>query len=294
MAVDLGGTIEVRTRYNGVTISEGGSGGPRCSWRQFSMGEYEDFHDISVVLNEPPLPDVPALPTAREPTAQELAEHDQAQEAYDLEVERRAEAARLEQLRRAQPTNIPWRQAGEVIPHAFYSVYCPGAAAEFVYVAIDTDATVLLDELEGLMRGRIPSPQPDVSPSVEAGGIVNLGMWLAIAPPVVPSRLTAEAGPRWVTMTAAHSVTSFEMGTGDVVVCDGSGDPIVDLDTVEASPVCGYTYRQPSPAGVGFVLSISSEWVLPWVSSSGSGVLSHTQTVAFDYDVDEVQTVGRG
>ncbi|MFN3256058.1 MAG: hypothetical protein ACE37B_10195 [Ilumatobacter sp.] len=292
--MDSGGTFEVRARFNGVVVTEGGSGGPRCSWRRFSTGEYEDFLDITVDVDPLPLPVVPDLPSGREPTLEELEAHRAATEAYEVEVVRRAEAERREQIRRAEPTSVLWRQGGEVIAHGFYGVYCPGAAVDFVYVALDTDDAVLLEEIEALMRGRLPVPAPDVSPGVEVGGIVNVGLWLAIEPPAVPVRLTAEAGPRWVSIVAVHTESVFDMGNGDRVRCGGVGDPIVDLDTVEASPVCGYTYRQPSPAGVGFVLSISSEWVLPWVSSSGSGVLSHTQTVAFDYDVDEVQTVGRG
>ena len=98
-------------------------------------------------------------------------------------------------------------------------------------------------------------------------------------------------------MTPTLATTTFDLGNGDSVTCDGTGVPIEDvypdLDVVEQSPTCGYTYRTSSPEDAPYRLTITTTWELPYESSEGAGEIPPLErTVTVDYDVDEIQTVG--
>ena len=75
------------------------------------------------------------------------------------------------------------------------------------------------------------------------------GLWLAIEEPA-PVTARAEVG---VGVGAGDGdVAWVDVGDGqcsDVVECDGFGDPIVDEDTLEPSPECGYNYEPAVDAG---------------------------------------------
>ena len=154
------------------------------------------------------------------------------------------------------------------------------------------DPGVLAESVYDEVVRQVPVPEPELSPV--GPGFVNLGMWLAVAEPEVVS-VTARAGSVWATTSAALVSTTFDMGDGTVVICDGAGDPIPEskMDAVEASPVCGHTYtgvngREP------FVVTITSSWRVWWVGSGGAGgelgTLDRSSTL--EYDVREIQTVG--
>jgi hypothetical protein len=117
-------------------------------------------------------------------------------------------------------------------------------------------------------------------------------MWLAVEP-IMFEPLTAEAGPVWATLTAAHDSTTFDFGNGDTRTCEGFGTPIVDENTLDEGP-CGYTYRQSSPDDAPYSVGVTTTWNISYTSSGGSGVLDRfNRTATFDHDVDEIQTVGR-
>ena len=157
----------------------------------------------------------------------------------------------------------------------------------------DPDPALVASVLRDRAAREIDPPVVSLSPSDQ--GVVQLGMWLAVADPGA-YEVTASAAPgSWVTARAELSSTVFEMGNGDVVECDGAGDPIPDsaLDSAEPSPVCGYTYRQLN-GGEPFQVRVTSTWSVTWTSSRGTSgtqppiVLSST----LDYPVVEIQTVG--
>lgn len=148
-------------------------------------------------------------------------------------------------------------------------------------------------------RRSIPLPELNLSPAPDAGGVVNLGMWLAVEDPV-PVTARASAGGVWAQVTASLDETVWSMGNGDVVVCDGAGDTIADPTTAEPSPECGYVYRlasTPEHTGTGelvYRLSVTARWQVRLTGSDGRDVvLAPIETVLeVDYPVREVQTVG--
>ena len=147
------------------------------------------------------------------------------------------------------------------------------------------------------VKAQVPSPAMDMSPDPTVGGIVNLGLWLAVDDPGQVS-ITAEVGPVWATVTARFVGTSWSFGNGDTTTCDGLGTPIVDKDIVEQGP-CGYTYRWPSaPKFTGtddlaYHASVTGHWVVTYATSAGtSGTLTPIdRTTPFTYQVREIQTV---
>jgi hypothetical protein len=139
---------------------------------------------------------------------------------------------------------------------------------------------------------QVPLPEPALSPV--GPGFVNLGMWLGVAEPE-PIAVTATAGSVWATTSAELVSTTFDMGDGTTVVCDGAGDPIPEseLESLEPSPVCGHTYtgvngRKP------FVVTITSTWRVSWTGSGGAGgdLGSLDRSSSIEYRVLEIQTVG--
>lgn len=157
------------------------------------------------------------------------------------------------------------------------------------------DPEVLADTLYDEVTEQVPLPRPDLSPV--GPGFVNLGMWLAVEEPA-PISVTARAGAVWATTTASLESTTFDMGDGTVVTCDGAGDPIPDskLDSVDESDDCGHTYTTLGPDGEPFTVTITSTWHVTWVGSGGTGgdlgTLDRTSSV--EYEVLEIQTVGTG
>ena len=169
---------------------------------------------------------------------------------------------------------------------------CPdGAASGFTWV--DTTVTVqdAIDDAVDRARRAVPAPTLDISPPAETGGIVNLGMWLALVAQD-PITVRAEAGPHWAEATVTLASTSWAMGNGDTVTCDGPGEPIVDLDEPGEGP-CGYTYRRSSPDDTPYELTVTATWEVGYRSSGPSGTAgSVDRTVSVAYDVDEIQTLG--
>ncbi len=147
---------------------------------------------------------------------------------------------------------------------------------EFFYAPDGTNVQPPPPTVDDLMPGtydravaQIPLPEPALSPPVEVGSLVNFGVWLAVADPE-PVTARAEVGAVWAQATAMLRLTTFDMGNGDVVECDGAGDPLTPdsplWDTDEQSPLCGYTFEWPSApqfTGTGdlaYHLTVTTHW----------------------------------
>src|SRR6056297_3127863 len=172
---------------------------------------------------------------------------------------------------------------------------CDGGALEFYWSAV-VDAVDLVPDAAARARSRLPLPAPDISPPPDAGGIVNLGLWLAIADPG-PTSARAGLSGAWAEATGTLTGFTVDFGNGDVITCPGLGVPIAavqpDLDTADEGP-CGYTYRASSPDDQPFQMTVTASYAITWTTSDGrSGTLDTSdRSITFDYDVDEIQTVG--
>jgi hypothetical protein len=184
------------------------------------------------------------------------------------------------------------------VPETLYIRHCPEGDS-YVWVPV-VDIDDLIDDASERVSTVLPFPEMNMNPDPAVGGIVNVGLWLAVTDPG-PVSVTAAVGPVWATVTAVYERTTWDMGNGDVVECDGLGVPIVDWNTAEQGP-CGYTYRWPSaPQFTGtddlaYHASVTGHWVVTFSTSTGrSGSLDPIErTTDFNYQVREIQTVGVG
>jgi hypothetical protein len=178
-----------------------------------------------------------------------------------------------------------------------YWRYCPDGDRDFFWVPNRVDVDALISSAYEEVSASLPSPTLDVNPDPSVGGIVNIGLWLAVADPGQVS-ITASVGPVWATVTARYERTEWSMGNGDSVECPGLGTPIVDVDTVEQGP-CGYTYEWPSaPKFTGtddlaYHASVTGHWVISYATSTGrAGSLDPIdRSTDFGYQVREIQTL---
>ena len=174
---------------------------------------------------------------------------------------------------------------------------CPtGSSTDdpFYWAPAAIDPVDLVPDALDRVSSQLAAPTPAINPDATAGGIVNLGMWLAVDDPGTTTARAALAGV-WAQVTANVSSIEFDLGNGDTIECDGLGTPIPDwaLEAPEQGP-CGYTYRQSSPDDQPYQLAITTVYDINWTTSNGtSGSLADIRrTVTVDYDVDEIQTVG--
>lgn len=140
----------------------------------------------------------------------------------------------------------------------------------------------------------LPLPVPNMSPMPDVGSYVNLGLWIAIEDPG-PQGVRITDGPVWA--EAQGTLTGFTFDPGDGTApfdCPLTGTPYVEgSQSVDQGP-CGYTYKQTSPAGAPFPLTITANYEATYTLSNGVsdsfGVIPRPD--GFPYDVDEIQTVG--
>jgi hypothetical protein len=164
-----------------------------------------------------------------------------------------------------------------------------------VWVARPTPGDIA-DEARRMLEIKfVPLPTPTISPPATAGGLVQLGMWLAVQrhAPVVAS---AQVGPYWATATATQASITWDMGNGDTVgPCQGTGTPIVNLNTADEGP-CGYTYRhvnRSNPDGA-YQVTVTQRWTVTGVTFAGpvAGLAPIARATTFPYIVRQIQTIG--
>ena len=135
----------------------------------------------------------------------------------------------------------------------------------------------------------------DRNPDPSVGSVVNLGLWLAVQEPG-SSDVRLTDGPVWAEASGQHIGFDVAFGDGNSVTCEGLGTPYPEGSNNADPGPCGYVYRQRSPEGVPYQLTITSRYEVTYRLSSGeSGSLGVIERAAtFDYPVIEIATVGTG
>lgn len=189
-------------------------------------------------------------------------------------------------------TKDPAAAAGPGI-EALYFVECPGSAGyRWAAPSEYVDRAALIAAAYDEATAQIPVPSLNMNPTPEVGGVVNLGLWLAVGDPGQVNAI-AQAGPVWASVTARFVGTSWDMGTGDVVECSGLGTPYPEGSNQIAQGPCGFTYTaQPPPDG--YTVSATGHWEVQLITSDGVDQMLDTIDMTYDfaYDVDEIVTVG--
>lgn len=174
-----------------------------------------------------------------------------------------------------------------------YRVVCPdGISFRWASPAEFVDVQALIASARDDAVASIPVPALEMSPAPDVGGVVNLGLWLAVDDPGQVNAY-AEVGPVWASVTATVTGMTWDMGNGDVVHCDGLGVPYIEgSNQIEQGP-CGYTYTEQPPVD-GYTVTATGHWQIHLLTSLGDNRMLDPIDMpnSFDYDVDELVTVG--
>ena len=174
--------------------------------------------------------------------------------------------------------------------------YCPGdLIAQFVWQA-PVDPIDLVPGASARARAQLPLPAPDMSPAPEIGSVVNLGLWFSIADPGVTTA-RATLGDAWAQAQGRFDHVSIDPGDGSPpITCEGFGTPYPEGSDDPGEGPCGHTYLQRTPDDAPHQMTYTITYALTWSTSDGrSGSLgTYDRSITFDYDIDEIQTVGTG
>jgi hypothetical protein len=202
---------------------------------------------------------------------------------------------------------------GGPTPGEWYLVQCAGAGETAQWVATGPSAqpaVVGVAVNPGAVAARaeesivLPAPSLTINPA--SFSVVNLSTWLAVNPSIWHRyEATATADGVSATAVATPQMVTWNMGDGDVVVCDGPGtayDP--DLPAELQSTTCSYTYTRSSegepssdgnPNDGAFPVTAVVTWTVTWtaVGAPGGGVLPalHTQSTEA-VRVEQVESIG--
>ena len=173
---------------------------------------------------------------------------------------------------------------------------CPGdLVAQFVWQT-PVDPVDLIPGASDRARARLPLPVPDMSPAPEVGSVANLGVWFAIEDPGVTSA-RATLGSAWAQVTGTFASVTIDPGDGSPPIpCQGFGTPYPEGSNDPDEGPCGHTYLERTPDDEPHQLTYTITYDITWSTSDGrSGSLgTFDRPAVFDYDIDEIQTVGTG
>lgn len=193
------------------------------------------------------------------------------------------------------------RRQGDTVEVGYIAYVCERGASNTAN-DIEWIDEVTVDDLIALVpeSARRAISDPAIFMNPPGVGYVYVGMWLAVsnAEPIFLVVGDRAGGP-WVEVTATLTQSSWDMGNGDTVTCDGPGVMLHPGDRgwnrVDEGP-CGYTYRHATPDDETVTVSATATWTVTWLASDGRTNPEPADTIVVSsstaYDIDEVQTVG--
>lgn len=137
---------------------------------------------------------------------------------------------------------------------------------------------------------KVPAPSIGSAPCSGPGcmGAVGLPVWLWHDPPLQPVTLNVTITGYTVNVVARPTTTTWSMGDGGTVACQGSGTPYSTSYGIRMSPTCGYKYKRQG----NYQLSSTVTWDVSWNGSeAGSDTLTTTASVPIR--IGEYQAITR-
>lgn len=151
---------------------------------------------------------------------------------------------------------------------------------DLVEVAHQARASLELDE-----------PRVSMSPSADGPVLVHVPVWIWIDQDEWSLQSASASVPGGeVTVTAAPSSVSWQMGDGTTVDCDGPGTAFDASahDPEESSPDCGHTYTSTGQVEV----SAQITWETSWESDDGEGGSLPSLTTETSQQVEVIESSG--
>lgn len=142
------------------------------------------------------------------------------------------------------------------------------------------------------IQEQLKAPAPSIGSAPCSGpgcmGAVGLPVWLWHDPPLQPVTLTVTITGYTVNVVARPTTTTWSMGDGGTVSCQGSGTPYTTSYGVRMSPTCGYRYTRQGD----YTLTSTVAWAVTWNGSeAGSDTLTTTSSVPIR--IGEYQAITR-
>ena len=194
------------------------------------------------------------------------------------------------------------------VPNAHYAWFIKrctnpdgSVSTQFIPVEItDPDPPADPEQLRTRAVEELHLPSPAIAMSPPGAQTVHVASWLWIDDAIwQPHSRSASAGGVTATVTASPIRTLWDMGNGEVVVCDGPGEP---YDPAASDPArtssCSYTYVNSSAGlpGDAYLVTVTIEWELSWTvaGAPGGGALPGlTTTTSTSVPVGEVQALNQ-
>lgn len=136
---------------------------------------------------------------------------------------------------------------------------------------------------------------PDPALSRWKKAVVGHSYWFWATGPSHLGPVSASAAGVTVSLDARLTSTTFSMGDGHTVTCDGPGTPYPgdQKGLYEKSPTCGYAYQTTSEHQVGgtYPVRMTTYWSVAYSTPGGSGTIPIILATERDLPVGELQTV---
>ncbi|MBE2997185.1 hypothetical protein IDM40_00500 [Nocardiopsis sp. HNM0947] len=130
-----------------------------------------------------------------------------------------------------------------------------------------------------------------MSPSPDGPVLVHVPVWMWIDGDQWAQQSASASVPGGeVSVTAAPSSVSWQMGDGTTVDCEGPGTPFdaSTHDPEESSPDCGHTYTSTGQVQV----SAQVRWETSWESDDGEGGSLRSLTTETSQQVEVIESSG--
>ncbi|WP_235997173.1 hypothetical protein [Nocardiopsis coralli] len=163
------------------------------------------------------------------------------------------------------------------------------------YVGGDEDEDDGVDLVEVAHEARasleLEEPELAMSPSPDGPVLVHVPVWMWIDGDQWAQQSASASVPGGeVSVTAAPSSVSWQMGDGTTVDCEGPGTPFdaSTHDPEESSPDCGHTYTSTGQVQV----SAQVRWETSWESDDGEGGSLRSLTTETSQQVEVIESSG--
>lgn len=169
--------------------------------------------------------------------------------------------------------------------YQFWSLTPPPGPAAPPDPRVLAQRAITLMQLRAVTVGIVPEPRPG------SVGLVGMPNWMWAANPSAttwgPITRSTSAGGFTVTATGRVSSVRWDMGDGQVVVCQGPGTPYLDSYGRRSSPTCGHTYTRQGR----YTVRATSHWVISWAGIGQSGTIPLDLTNTVNLTIGEVQVL---
>ena len=162
--------------------------------------------------------------------------------------------------------------------YVWYWKSCPteggGSSSTLIPVPRDPEPVDLEDlRAEAIDRLQLPTPTLDFNPPTDQ--VVHVESWLWIDDALWREHTkSVSAGGVTVTASAQPTRVIWDMGNGDVVVCNDPGTPYdTSRPAAEQSTTCSYTYEHTSAGqpGDAYQVTATVEWQVSWTVTGAPG-----------------------